>query len=407
MGELILTEEKSNEDEDPKTLQKLFSDLDNTKIKMLICGITIFILTILLLQFRTWLFQHIIVLFLAYLIIALTLSLDSRYPFGAAVILLIYCIILIIRKSTVLLTLVAIYGLYFLIIGLILDLKVVLYEKLDIINETITGVFEKTEKPEKKETKKTRIILIASGKGGVGKTTIAANLAIAMSKLGINIAVMDLDIAMPDLEIITGIKNPPTGLIDVLENNLDIRKAMYIGHEGVKVIPSGLALEGFTDKNVKRVKSVIKNMPYNIEVLILDMPPGVEARKVMGPGMEVLLVTTPETPSVLVALNMKIVAEKTGTKIIGIIVNRMKNENGELEKKEIEETIESNILVEISEDENVKEAQNLEIPIIVKYPDSKISKDFIKLAKSIGGARFVKKETVISSLFNKFLKRET
>ncbi|MGZ7160173.1 MAG: nucleotide-binding protein, partial [Methanobacterium sp.] len=61
-----------------------------------------------------------------------------------------------------------------------------------------------------------RVIAVASGKGGVGKTTIAANLGIAMSLLGEDVVVLDLDIAMANLELILGLEDKPVTLQEVL-----------------------------------------------------------------------------------------------------------------------------------------------------------------------------------------------
>ncbi|MFQ5976483.1 MAG: P-loop NTPase, partial [Candidatus Hydrothermarchaeales archaeon] len=63
----------------------------------------------------------------------------------------------------------------------------------------------------------TRFIVIASGKGGVGKTTLSANLAVALALFEKNVAVIDADVVMANLEIIMGLRNPPVALMDTLK----------------------------------------------------------------------------------------------------------------------------------------------------------------------------------------------
>ena len=67
-----------------------------------------------------------------------------------------------------------------------------------------------------------RVISIASGKGGVGKTTISANLGIALSNLGWDVLVMDMDINMANLELILGLEGKPVTLQEVLSGKEDI-----------------------------------------------------------------------------------------------------------------------------------------------------------------------------------------
>lgn len=91
----------------------------------------------------------------------------------------------------------------------------------------------------------TRVITVASGKGGVGKTTITANLGVALSTYGEETIVLDADVAMANLELILGMEGKSVTLHDVLSGEAAIEDAIYEGPGGVKVIPAGIYLKDY------------------------------------------------------------------------------------------------------------------------------------------------------------------
>ena len=104
----------------------------------------------------------------------------------------------------------------------------------------------------------TRVIVVASGKGGVGKTTIAANLAVALTQFGKKVCVLDADVVMANLEIIMGLRSPPVALIDVLKGRLNIEDVIYEGPGGVKIIPAGITLDGLTKKTCRCLRPLLE-----------------------------------------------------------------------------------------------------------------------------------------------------
>lgn len=249
----------------------------------------------------------------------------------------------------------------------------------------------------------TRHISIASGKGGVGKTTIAANLAVALSMLGKKVVAIDLDIAMPNLEIILGLKHPPVGLIDIVDDTLDIKKVMYGGPAGITVIPSGVILDGFTKKNVQKIKNAMDTIPQDIDTVIIDMPPGREASLMMDKDQEVLIISTPETSACLDALNMKLLSEKKSAKVLGVVLNMVQNSSGELSIEDVEKTTESKVVSAIPEDRNVRKANSHEEPFVLKYPHSKASIKIMELAAELIGAEYTPEEKGILSIIKEKL----
>ncbi len=249
------------------------------------------------------------------------------------------------------------------------------------------------EKNYKKETKEENkgpgikrryhIIAIASGKGGVGKTTIAANLGIMLSKLHKKVTVMDLDLAMPNLEIIIGLKSTPVGLIDVLEGRMGLDRVTYAGPEGIKIIPPGVMLEGYSKEDTtQKITDLLRNLPFDNDYIILDMPPGREAIDVLsGNDIEVLLVVNSNKPSILDAVNIKILLDKKNVKILGVILNRYKRDPELID--EIEKTLDSKVVAVIPESKMVNDAYMNEECFAITKEGCDPSKELMDFAKEI------------------------
>ena len=86
-----------------------------------------------------------------------------------------------------------------------------------------------------------KALAIASGKGGVGKTTVAVNLGIELAKYGKKVLLLDADLPMPNLAILLGVKETPTTLNDLLAGEKDIRKAIYRAYN-LTLLPSDVSL---------------------------------------------------------------------------------------------------------------------------------------------------------------------
>lgn len=252
----------------------------------------------------------------------------------------------------------------------------------------------------------TRFIVIASGKGGVGKTTLSANLAVSLAQFGKSVAVIDADVVMANLEIIMGLRNPPVALIDTLTGRVGIEDVMYEGPCGVRVIPAGITLDGFNEENMEMLKASLREIPSDIEILVIDAPAGRDAAMVMDRGQEVIIVTMPEVSSVSDALKMKILAERMGAKVIGTIMNRVEDKSRELTKEEVENTLDSTVISIIPESEKIKEALAYEVPFVLEYPDSEPSIIIKSLAANLIGKRYIPQEKgFLSKIMGYFRKK--
>jgi ATP-binding protein involved in chromosome partitioning len=180
-----------------------------------------------------------------------------------------------------------------------------------------------------------RFIAIASGKGGVGKSTITTNVAVAMARLGHKVGLLDADVYGFSLPHMLGVEGRPTMIDDQI---IPLRKG-----DNIQVISMGLFVN--EDEPVvwrgpllhKAINQFIRDVVWDdLDYLFLDLPPGTGdvsltiAQAI--PSAEMLVVTTPQTTATHVAGRVAKMAEKTNLKVLGVIENMAYFEtNGERE----------------------------------------------------------------------------
>ncbi len=233
----------------------------------------------------------------------------------------------------------------------------------------------------------TRVIAVASGKGGTGKTVVTANLGVALAELGKDVTLIDIDLAMANLELVLGMEGMPTTLQDVLAGEAKVEDAIYTGPGGVKVIPAGLSFDRLKSADPDLVKDVVSQLMNRTEFILIDCPSGLSKITLVGleSAEELLLVVNPDISSVTDALKTKIIAEKLKTKLTGIVVNRWTKSGFEMDKKEIEKILGGVVLVVIPEDPEVKKSVSFGQPVVLRSPNCPASKAIRELAAKIAG----------------------
>lgn len=250
----------------------------------------------------------------------------------------------------------------------------------------------------------TRVITVASGKGGVGKTTITANLGVSLSTYGEETVVLDADVAMANLELILGMEGKSVTLHDVLSGEASVEDAIYEGPGGVKVIPAGISLEGLRKIRLDRLEGILETIVRDADILLIDAPAGLEkdALAAIAAAQEMILVTTPEVPSISDALKTKIIANKLGVDIIGVVVNREQHDKTFLTVKEIETILEVPVIAVVPDDPEVSRAAAFGEPLVIKNPKSPTSNAIMQLGADLIGEEYhpiePDKKSVISKL---------
>ncbi|MDK2875713.1 MAG: septum site-determining protein MinD [Archaeoglobaceae archaeon] len=259
-----------------------------------------------------------------------------------------------------------------------------------------------------------RTITVASGKGGTGKTTITANLGIALTQLGYDVTIVDADITMANLELMLGMEGLPVTLQNVLAGEAKIEEAVYVGPGGVKVIPAGVSLEGLRKANPEKLEEVLTRIIGSTDILILDAPAGLERSAIIAiaAAQELLLIVNPEIASITDGLKTKIVAERLGTKTLGAVINRLTGWGIDMAKSEIEAILETKVIGIIPEDPEVRKSAAFGKPVLLSAPNSPASIAIRELAYAVAGKKKelaaeskAKKESAISKMLKVFRRK--
>lgn len=169
----------------------------------------------------------------------------------------------------------------------------------------------------------TRVYAITSGKGGVGKSTMTANLALAMAKSGLRVGIVDADIYGHSIPAMLGVTQPPTRVEDMI---------MPPVAQGIKVISIGMFTQGNTPvvwrgpMMHRALQQFLADVYWgDLDALLLDLPPGTGDVAIsvaqLLPNSEIVVVTTPQQAAAQVAERAGAMAAQTNQKVIGVIEN--------------------------------------------------------------------------------------
>jgi septum site-determining protein MinD len=232
-----------------------------------------------------------------------------------------------------------------------------------------------------------RIIVINSGKGGVGKTTTAINLGVSLNKLQKNVVIVDANLNTPNVGLQLGAPIVPVTLNHVLKGKAKIEDAVYEHHSGTKIVPSSLSISELTNFNVKKLPEILHSLGEGCDYIIVDSAAGFgeEVMAVLGVAEEIIIVTNPEMPAVTDALKAVKVAREMGKEINGVVVTRHKGAKYEMPLSSVRSMLESQIIGVIPEDKAVKEALNLRDAVAHTHPRSKVSRKYMEIARRVNG----------------------
>jgi len=236
-----------------------------------------------------------------------------------------------------------------------------------------------------------KVIGVVSLKGGVGKTSVVAALGETLAGFGKKVLLIDANLTAPNLGLHFNIVDPDKTLHDLLDRSSNIRQAVY-KLDNFDIIPAAL----FNRKEVSpfNLRNKVNILRKKYDIILIDSPPSLdeESLAVVLPSDEILVVTTPDHPTLSTTLKSIKRAQQRGAKINGIILNKVYNKNFELSLDDIEATVEVPILAVIPHDVNVLKALSKFQSSISYKPNSNGSTEFKKLAAVLIGEKYEPKK---------------
>ena len=246
-----------------------------------------------------------------------------------------------------------------------------------------------------KEVVHTRTIAITSGKGGVGKTHLTTNLALALAQRKQRVLVFDADLGLANVDIAMGLL-PRYNLMHVLHGEMTLEEIIVKGPLGVSIIASGSGireLANLTDEARGRLLSALASLKAGYDYLLIDTSAGL-SRNVLGfvlAADEALVVTTPEPTALLDAYSMiKVVFQEDPHAQVRLIVNIVRDEK---EAREVSDklTVLAHRFLNASisplgyvvRDHHVGEAVREQDPLLMLYPGAPASRCIQTLAAQL------------------------
>ena len=243
--------------------------------------------------------------------------------------------------------------------------------------------------------KHARVITITSGKGGVGKTNVTINLALALSKMGLKVVILDVDFGLANIDVLFGIV-PKYTLLDLIHDEKSIFEVLTDGPDNIKFLSGGSGVEELIRLDRKQLRKFVSNinlLDKLFDVILIDTGAGL-SQNVMSFIMaadEIILVTTPEPTSITDAYALvKMVSRRDRKKRIQVLINKAES------VKEAEEI--ANKLIVVSEkflslkllklgyilyDDTVSKSVKIQKPFSLYNPKCQASKNILEIADKL------------------------
>ena len=260
--------------------------------------------------------------------------------------------------------------------------------------ELIGGIKTEAPAPFARTDSPTQVLAIGSGKGGVGKSTTTANIAVALAQLGHTVGLLDADVWGFSIPRMLDITDRPTVVEDMI---------MPPEKYGVKIVSIGL----FTSEENpvvwrgpmlhKALQQFLTDVHWDEpDYLLVDLPPGTGDVSIsiaqFLPGAHMAIVTTPQAVAEKVAQRAGFMAEKTGLSVLGVIENMsyFRGDDGKEYRifgegggRALAERLNAPLLGEIPLDTQARELADSGSPIVLHAPDTEIAQQYMSTAKEI------------------------
>jgi flagellar biosynthesis protein FlhG len=240
-----------------------------------------------------------------------------------------------------------------------------------------------------------RIMAVTSGKGGVGKTNVVANLAAGLSEIGKKVVILDADFGLANVDVLLGL-NPHFHLGHVLFGKKRLAEIMVEGPGGIRIIPASSGLQCLAELTLEQRNFLVhsfRDLDRDTDYLLIDTAAGVSTNVLhfLLAAPEVVVVSAPEPTAIVDAYAMiKIILAEEPGKTIRVLVNSVVDED---ESRDVFRQINSVVkrflnreviyLGHIERDPHVLQAVRNQVLVMHSYPGAPASRCFRKLAQTL------------------------
>lgn len=238
-----------------------------------------------------------------------------------------------------------------------------------------------------------RVIAVTSGKGGVGKTNVSVNLAIAMAQEGKEVMLMDADMGLANIDVMLGL-HPTYNLSHVISGDRTLEEVMVAGPSGVRVVPASSGIQKMAELNAAQHAGIIRafsELGHDLDALIIDTAAGISESVVSyaRAAQEVVVVVCDEPASLTDAYALvKLLNREYGINRFRILANMVNSaqEGRVLFQKMLAVTdryldVAMDLMGAVPQDEYLRKAVQKQRAVIDAYPRSKAAMAFKKLAQ--------------------------
>ncbi len=249
--------------------------------------------------------------------------------------------------------------------------------------------------PSRRSDERTRVLAVTSGKGGVGKTNIVANLAVCLSEMGRKVVVLDADLGLANIDVLLGLA-PRYHLGHVLFGNKTLAEIMVPGPEGIRIIPASSGLQKLSELTSAQKNYLLKGfseLDADTDYLLIDTAAGISDNVIhfLLAAQEVIVVSVPEPTAIVDAYAViKILLNEDRNKTIRVLINSVRDER---EAREVFRQIDSVVrrflsrelqyLGHVERDAHLAQAVRSQVLVTHCFPEAPSSHCFRRLAQAL------------------------
>jgi len=256
------------------------------------------------------------------------------------------------------------------------------------------------------------VIVVTSGKGGVGKTTSTANVGTALARLGFNVLLIDTDIGLRNLDVVMGLENRIVyNLVDVIEGTCKYKQAIIKDKScpGLSLMPAAQTRDK-TAVAPEQMKKLIEELKPEYDYIIIDCPAGIEHgfKNAVCAAERAIVVTTPEVSAIRDADRIIGILDANEMPRIDLIINKIRMDmvrRGDMMSvDDVVDILAINLIGTIMDDENIVIASNRGES--VAGSGTKSGKAYENIARKIAGEACREDKVECFSLFKLLKKKE-